>query len=130
MESTELIDTLPQSLIDIADVIGLPAALNLAHKIGGTRVRVPVKYTPNHSLARMLGYDCWYNFWHMYQGQWIDLPRNQAYIAAVRNSQIIAQYEFKTVREIALEHSLTERMIYKIVAGRIVDDEQMDLFQN
>lgn len=122
---------LPQSLREIAEVIGLPIALKIAEQIGGIRIRVPVKFTTDHYLARLIGQELWPDFWQMYQGQHMDLPRNADYLRSVRNQQIVAEYYGeKTAREIALKYQTTERNVYKIVSREhdVMAEAQGDLF--
>lgn len=131
--SEELPETLPESLRDIAEIIGLPKALGLAERLGGTRIRVPVKYRDDHYIVPIIGHKAWSKFWYEFQGQHMDLPRNQAYLRNIRNQQICtAYYQNKTAREIALAYKLTERSVYKILSSSHSDSVpiQTDLFPN
>ena len=113
----ELPKTLPESLRDIAGIIGLPKALELAEFRGGTRIRVPVKYRDDHYLVPLLGHEMWSKFWYEFQGQHMDLPRNAAYLRNLRNQSICAEYYGqRTAGQIALRYKITERSVYKIVS--------------
>jgi hypothetical protein len=48
-------DFLPPVLAEIAEVAGLPAALALAEKYGGSRVHFPARAAENHWLVRTVG---------------------------------------------------------------------------
>lgn len=128
----ELPDTLPESLRDIAEIIGLPKALGLAERLGGTRIRVPVKYRDDHYIVPIIGHKAWSKFWYEFQGQHMDLPRNAAYLRSLRNQQICVEYYGKyTAGKIALRYQITERSVYKIVSEMHdpMIDAQGDLFE-
>lgn len=127
----ELPETLPESLRDIAQIIGLPKALALAERLGGTRIRIPVKYRDDHYIVPIMGHKAWASFWYEFQGQHMDLPRNAAYLRNLRDQQICAEYYGqRTAGQIALRYQMTERTVYKIVSDMHdpMVDAQGDLF--
>jgi hypothetical protein len=48
-------EELPGLLAEIAEVAGLDAALMLAERVGGTRVSIPARATPDHWLVELVG---------------------------------------------------------------------------
>lgn len=48
-------DLLPGVLGEIADVAGIPAALALADKVGGTRINIPARAQDDHWLVETVG---------------------------------------------------------------------------
>lgn len=123
-DQVELND-LPQQLQTIADVIGLPATLTLVKHYGGVRLYVPMNMTPEHILSRLIGFDVALKLAKEFGGMdHFDIPRAAAAIRTVRNRSITDKYrKGKSLRELALEFMMTERMIVKILSEAGTNDE-------
>lgn len=129
-------DLLPQLLQDFERLIGLPATLDLVRVYGGLRIYIPTpeRVLPEHQLAKIIGEDRLKALAEVYGGEdHFTLPKAERAILALRNARIAHAYGHnKTVRELAMEHRLTERQIERIVAAAGVsaptDRRQSTLF--
>ena len=114
-------DLLPPLLQDFERLIGLAATLDLVRSHGGLRIFVPTlaRVTPEHPLAKIIGFGPLQELAKVYGGEaHFPLPKAEKAILAVRNARICNAYApHKTVRELALEHRLTERQVERIVAA-------------
>lgn len=117
---------LPQQLQQVADIIGLQAALVLVKHYGGVRLYVPIQMTPEHILSRLIGFETALKLSKEFGGMdHFDIPRATGALRVVRNRQIADKYvKGKTLRQLALEYFMTERGIVKILAG--VETSQAD----
>jgi hypothetical protein len=112
------IEQLPGSLGDVVDAIGVDAALRLVECLGGTRLYVPERMTPEHPIVALLGHKNAYALANQFGGDQIILPRCVAAMRAIRDATI---RELRSggvsTKRLALNHGLTERQIYAILAG-------------
>lgn len=67
-------DDLPASVQDLAEVIGLTAAMQIVDAFGGRRVCVPVAEHPDHPLARLLGPRAFHRLVATYRGEELEVP--------------------------------------------------------
>ena len=122
------IEYLPQSVIDLVDVVGLPAALVIVQERGGIRLCVPVTATRDHWLAKAIGMEAFARLVEVYAREEIEIPRCVDAMRALRAQEIAASD--KSAAELARQHGYTERGIRKLkkrVSGQINDD-QMEMF--
>ena len=114
-------DLLPPLLQDFERLIGLAATLDLVRARGGLRIFIPTpaRVTPEHALAKIIGVEALLELANEFGGEaHFALPKAVKALLAVRNSRICDAYAtHKTVRELALEHRLTERQVERIVAA-------------
>lgn len=109
---------LPGSLGEVVDAIGIDAALRLVEQLGGTRLYVPERMTPNHPVVALLGHKHAYTLASQFGGDQIILPRCVAAMRALRDTAIREQRSGgASTKTLALKHGLTERQIYAILAG-------------
>lgn len=119
---------LPPILREIAELIGLPATLALVRHAGGTRLYVPVKYDPDHPLAKVLGHAATVQLIEMHRGEAIDLPKGEIAIKAARDQQIRADRHVYTHAQQAIRWGLTDRQIRSILGPAEKDEKQAGLF--
>ena len=126
------LEDLPQQLRQIAALVGLQATLILVHNYGGVRLYVPVNMTPDHIIARLIGFDLALKLAAEFGGMdHFDIPRAAGALRLVRNREIAEKFiKGKTLRQLALEYLMTERAIQKILAycGTTQEDRQAALF--
>ncbi len=124
-------ELLPESLHEIADLIGLPATLKLVERWGGLiKLYIPLEITPEHPLAVTLGWEAAQALVVTYGGDEIrNIPRCAAGIRTLRNVAIRTEHDagVSAVR-LALKHGLTERQIWTILGEETDDDRQSALF--
>jgi Mor family transcriptional regulator len=122
-------DLLPKLLQEFVRLIGIEATLRLVERFGGLRIYIPLDPKPEHHLAQLIGLDNLAKLAQVYGGEsHFELPKALHALTAVRNAKIRADYRFKSIRELAAEHHLTERHVTRIVAGADVEDPQANLF--
>jgi hypothetical protein len=126
------LDDLPQQLQLVARVVGLPATLLLVKNYGGIRLYVPITMTPDHVLARLIGFDVALKLAAEFGGMdHFDIPRAAGALRLARNRIIAEKFvKGKSLRLLALEFSMTERGIVKALSsqGATQEDRQANLF--
>lgn len=109
-------DLLPATLQDFVRLIGLAATMILVEHFGGTRLYIPVKPSPDHHLAKLIGMDNLVKLSRVYGAQdHFDIPKAERALRHLRDQKIRADIGPKSARVLALEHGLTERQIWSIV---------------
>lgn len=126
----ELRELLPPVLIEIADVIGLRAALALVEHWGGTRLCVPHQLGPDSELAAALGEMAARKLVEVYRGEIVQVPRAAAAMRRALYLEMAREYDSgKTAAQLARKHGVTERWIFYVLQRmRKTDDPQPDLF--
>lgn len=112
------LSALPESLRELVDLIGLPAALKLVERWGGiTAVYVPKDMAPGHELARVLGMEAARKLSEVYGGDCLrNIPRCVGGLRAVRDRQVVRlRSEGLAPRDIAPLVGLTERWVWEIL---------------
>jgi len=126
------LEDLPNSLQDIAELIGLAATVKLVETYGGVRIYVPQTIEPDHALAALLGHDNALRLARAYGGhEHFDLPRATLAVKRARDAALTADYLAGiSYRQLALKYQLTERGVRKIIAraGITEEDRQAALF--
>lgn len=110
-------EELPDSLAEIAGIIGREGAMRLVDSCGGTRVFVPRKMKVQHKLATLLGFEQAHLLSRHFGGEALTVVRGAEVIRRARNREIVQKYDKGIgVRQLAREHSMTERQIYSILS--------------
>ena len=119
------VDDLPLMLRQIVAIIGLQATLLLVGQYGGVRLYVPVKMTPEHVLANLIGFDLAAKLSAAFGGMdHFDIPQGMNAVRLVRNRQIAQKFiAGESLRMLAREYRLSERQIQNIVADMGVSQE-------
>jgi len=116
-------DLLPESLRDIADVIGMAATLNLVKAYGGVRLWVPVKLTPDHALVHAIGLQAARKLVEYCALEELWIPKAAAALRAVRDQTIRERRaDGEQVARLALEYGLTDRRVWEILAAGEEDE--------
>lgn len=141
-------DNLPQSIRDIVDVVGLPAAIGLVNEYGGLPdLKVPLKQEGRtwSRLVAAMGVDAAARFVERYAGERLPVPMCKEALRHERNRAVNADYDEMVkagnvdMAVLVRRYNLTTRQlrnIFNTVPGetpqglgqRCVDDRQMDLF--
>jgi len=87
----EVLDLLPDELRQIAEEIGVDAALKLVSARGGVCLYVPMVMTPDHPIARLIGMEAARKLSKRYQGERIEIPRAVGWRRALRDVLIYQQ---------------------------------------
>lgn len=127
---------LPGLLAQIAEVAGEPAALAIAHAVGGTRIYMPPVPEPGHWLSELIGHEAALKVADAITcglpGARVDVPTGPTGIAATTMASARAKMdrmiaEGRSERDIVLATRYTARRIRQRKA-EIRDDRQMKLF--
>lgn len=108
---------LPPVFRDVAEAIGLPAALALVERWGGVPVWVPKQVTSEHPLVELLGLEAAGKLSELYGGDYLRVPRCARAVRLARDAEIQRRYRNgQTAKKLALQYHLTERQIWNIVS--------------
>lgn len=112
---------LPPLLQEFEALIGLDATMALVRVYGGLRLYIPTEQRvhPDHPIAQLIGEPALRRLAAHYGGlPHFALPKAERALIATRNARIAAAYAAdKTVRQLAIEHCLTERQVERIIAA-------------
>ena len=110
-------ECLPESVREMAGVIGLRAALGVVRRFGGTRLWLPMILSEDHPLAREIGEAAARRLSQHYRLESIMVPNCKRAFRVMRNEDITRRYRAgETAAALAREYGLHERMIWQIVA--------------
>jgi len=101
---------------ELANVIGLEAALILVEKHGRTAIWVPKKAKEDHKFALLLGLEAFKKLCYYYGDTALEIDRCVAVMREARYQQIIADSENLSNRELARKYVTTERHIRTILS--------------
>lgn len=126
---------LPQSLAEVADVIGIAATLQLVEGWGGLRLYVPEAehLSDEHPLVRWLGGERARQLCQVYAREKIDVARCTQAARAARDEAIYREHieQGFSARSLAIQYGLTERQIWFILARhRDTEPDNLDLFED
>lgn len=107
----EVLDLLPDELRQIAEEIGVDAALKLVGAWGGVCLYIPKVMAPDHALARLIGMAAAGKLSKLYQGERIEIPRAVGWRRALRDVLIYQQSKTQSQSQLAISHGLTVRSI-------------------
>ena len=110
-------DLLPASVRDMAEVIGLDAALGVVQHYGGTRLWLPLVLSEDHPLVQTIGLAAARSLSEHYRLESLTIPTCKRAFRVIRNQRIVERYRAgETAATLAHEFGLHERMIWQIVA--------------
>jgi hypothetical protein len=122
----------PVNLLEIIEVIGEAAALQLVERFGGTTPRLPAlrNITADHPLAQCLGIDLLTVLVKAVGGgRWLYVAQCKRGLIAQRNREIVERYSAgEKVDNLARRYSISDRHIWNILGSTVVDDRQQGLF--
>jgi len=121
---------LPDSLAELVELLGEHAVLKLMDSWGGVRLYVPQKMTPDHVIARVIGFASARRLSARFPLEFLEVPRGADALRRARNRGIVrAHAEGLSASRLARKHRLTERQVWKILAASdSPDSPQQDLF--
>lgn len=106
---------LPKIVQQLADCIGLEAALRIVQKWGGRRLWVPAK--PNEILIQTLGEEAAHMLCKEFAGLYSTIPRCAELLRAQRDADIRKRHaDGESAAELAAAYRLNERHVYSILA--------------
>lgn len=91
------IRTLPKTVQDIADVVGIEAACSLVDAFGGGEIMFPGRKNPEtsvfHELVDVIGESATRLLIQRYEGEHVYIARCASFWREVRNMSIVAEYD-------------------------------------
>lgn len=113
------VEALPESLQEVAGLIGLPATMRIIERWGGTRLSVPVRADDAaHPLARVIGVPAMQQLSERMGGLTLNVPSCALARRRARDAEIRRRYAAgETAAALAREHGITERHVWRIVAS-------------
>ncbi len=118
--------SLPQLLQEVADCLGTEAALRLAKRLGGQRVRVPKNPKPSSPLVQAVGMEIAQALADLYGGELVIIPMAAALSAATRRRAIAN--DGRSANAVAAAMGCHVNTVYRLRRGARVDPRQIDLF--
>ncbi|MBF0402285.1 MAG: helix-turn-helix domain-containing protein [Magnetococcales bacterium] len=108
---------LPDSLLEIVEILGLGSTLQLVKSHGGTRLFIPKQAKVQHHLADLLGIEQARRLSNHFGGESLTIPRMANAMRGKRNREIVRRYDRgESVRVLAHAYNLTDRQIYTILS--------------
>ena len=126
------VELLPRVLAEVADVIGLDAAIKLVAHYGGTRLYVPDALVEQSPLMILVGRKAAERLINTYRGDVLWIPRCLVALRAIRDRAITARHRAgEKADALAREFNLTDRAVWHIISRARRDDfpqKQSSLF--
>lgn len=113
--------SLPQSIVELGEVIGLHNALIMVDAIGGTQISIPLEAKRSSSVVlqriqSLIGEDAFAELVYHYAGIRMTVARCAKARRVARNGLIVSAYDAgQSVKSLAIAHELTERQIRTIL---------------
>lgn len=130
---------LPQSLQDIAEVIGLEKAIIISRLYGGKRLFVPIGHFPDsHPLRDLVGDQALKLLCQYFGGCLLEICKPDKAILADRDRDLISDRDAgETIPNLATKYGLTERWVRAILHRKpkpepvppVSNVVQMDIFR-
>ncbi len=99
--------------------IGLPAALKLIERFGGTRIALPLpeNVKASNPVAQVIGVEPTRKLSALWGQERPYLPRAVEYMRRQRDRQMAEDAQRLPIPQVALKYELTERGVYKALAA-------------
>lgn len=130
--ATELsLELLPDSIFEIANLIGIAKAMQLVQAFGGTELRVPVgmeNSMTEQALIHAVGDETAQLLMEVYGGDRLYIPRCEVALKDWRDNRLIGEIrhavmngmsQTRAIRQLAIQYELSERRIYELLKERL-----------
>lgn len=117
-------------LRQMVGLIGLPATLAIVNRYGGTLLNIPRQADQNAALVALIGAENAAVLGRALGPDRLLIPKALPALTAARNRLIVQRLQTRSVRQVAREFRLGERMVWYIRSGSDVAsaDDQRQLF--
>lgn len=126
MTSPDPISRLPNSLVDVAETLGLEVALKIISHFGGQEIKFPKRPHDNHPVILALGKQDGYAVCEFLSGCFIYVPHMKAR-RSIRMDVLALQRTGKERQEIARILGVSQRHVRRM-ANKTIHPDQFDLF--
>ena len=113
-----IIKQLPDSIREMAEIIGLNNALAVVSLCGGNSLYIPKTVNKKHWLIQVVGLEAMQTLCNYYQGDTLELPRCSNAIQWITRQSIIRDSDTMTAPGLARKYGYTERGIRKVLNGK------------
>jgi Mor family transcriptional regulator len=105
-------------LEELVKTLGLPAALRLVERFGGTRIYLPRSelMSAEHAVAQVVGLEAARDLCKLWPSERPSIPRAAQFLRGERDRALLTDANDHTVPQLALKYELTERQVYYILA--------------
>lgn len=116
-------------LEDLVIKLGLPAALRLVERFGGTRIYLPRAEFMNadHPIAQAVGLEAALELCQAWAQERPAIPRAAAFLRNERDRALLKDANDHTVPALARKYELTERQVYYILARGLSSADEPEL---
>lgn len=118
---------LPESLVDVAEALGMGVALKIMEHYGGLEVKFPRVPPIDHPVIKALGETDGYALCEMLSGISIYIPHGKPRQSA-RAQAIALDARGFTRAEIAKELGISQRHVRRVINTPVDDPAQLSLF--
>ncbi|SMF86528.1 hypothetical protein [Tistlia consotensis] len=115
----------PQSLIEIAEMTSVAAALRLVDAFGGTKCYVPKTLTPDHPLVQAVGASAAEALRQHFEGDYIEVP----VLASARHRKRLILEASGSTNDVAQQVGVTARYVRMVRNAGRPDDRQLEMFE-
>jgi hypothetical protein len=129
IQSVSAIDTLPTSLRDVAETLGISVVLKLIQHYGGTEIKFPKKPDEGHPVIKALGKADGFALCDFLSGSMIYVPHCRA-ARSIRADVLVLQDSGKARREIAQLLGVSQRHVRRMANKPPPAHHQPDLFDS
>ena len=125
----------PDAVLELVPIIGLPKTLALVENFGGiSNLYIPKQMTPDHPIAKAIGYDAAAALSERYHGDVLKhVPLCRDGLRALRDVEILSRRQAGELpKDICRDYGMTERGIWKVLARMATraDNHQIDMFRS
>ena len=111
---------LPETVRDLVSLIGMQSTLRLVDSFGGLTILVPKGderrgIIGRESLIEVVGRRCADRLIERYGGTRLYVASCRRAILALRDRSICSSYPVRSVKELAIEHGLSDRQVWAIL---------------
>ena len=120
---------LPESLVDVAEALGMGVALKLMVHYGGLEVKFPRVPPPDHPVIKALGETDGYALCEMLSGISMYIPHGRAR-RSVRPDVLRLEAKGLDRKQIARELGISQRHVRRVANVDEPDPDQLSLFDD
>lgn len=104
-------------LEELVKTLGLPAALRLVERFGGTRVYLPRPevVSEEHPLARVVGLEAAQHLCRLWPSDKVMIPMAAQFLREERDRALVRDAQDHTVPQLARKYEIHERSVYRIL---------------
>ncbi len=108
-------EQLPETILEMAEIIGITNTLAIVALRGGTRLTVPVKAKEDHWVVEIIGFESYQKLCRYYCGEELEIPRCKGVIGLITDREILDDRKNLTMTGLARKYDYTERGIRKLL---------------